>query len=334
MRFALDYSFARPTGEELAAAGIDFGIAYTGSGKPVPTTDYIADLLAHGVGFCFVGESYATRGFEGYSAGFVDAHYDDGQAQSRGYPAGCVIFRALADTSNVAGHEGQIAEYARGYRDGLVNAGGAYVAGGYGPKAACEAARPYMDWLWGVWTWGYGFGMCPDPPPPDASLYQDANRPPPLDGTDSNVIANPFIPYWRPAGTDPPPAQTGATPDMDAIIAPYLDGTSTLIVKSGDQILWDLHAPQWGGMLGILPNHPDMPYAVNGDGQPRNAVPIREVGADKIDEARAIAANALTGAGGGNPDKPIGAFTDEQIKAEVDRRVAAGDMTISGSLSA
>lgn len=207
LRLALDYSYARPSGQELADAGIVFAIAYTGQGKPVPTREYLDDLRAHGVGFAFVGESYATRGFEGYSAGFVDAHYDDNQAASRGYPAGCVIFRALADTSNVAGHEGAIAEYARGYRDGLADASGRYVAGGYGPKAACEAARPYMQWLWGVWTWGYGFGVCPDPPPPDASLYQDANRPPPLPETDTNVISDLGIPYWRPDGQPAPAPQ-------------------------------------------------------------------------------------------------------------------------------
>lgn len=120
---------------------------------------------------------------------------------------------------------------------------------------------------------------------------------------------------------------------MDAICAPLIDGTSTLIVKSGTQILWDLTGPQIGGDFGILPNHPDLGYALNGSGGARNAIPIRDVDYGKIEEARLDWYLALHPPTPGDPDKPITDYSDAQIKAEVDRRVAAGAMSLTGVLA-
>lgn len=332
-------SAVNPSPQELADTDCLFIGRYVGTPyqRYGVSRGYIDDCLGHNVGVLLIFEEWSNQFLGGYQAA-VDSCARMMDSWNRlGAPLDGSVLPAVVlvdpNPGIVSGNENALRDYARGWNDVLPF----NEFSGYGSRYGLDIAggvAPKMTRRWGVGTWGYGEGpggSLPDDVPAD--LIQHGNRGAPVANCDYNTVFRRDMGQW--GGPVPPPSWTGGSQgDMDAICAPLLDGTSTLIVKSGTQILWDLTAPQAGGFLGILPNHPDLGYALNGSGGDRQAIPVRDVDYGKIDDARKawfLTLNPPTGGGGGNPDKPIGSFSDQEIADEANRRVSTGDLKVTGT---
>ena len=113
MKNAVDYSYARPSGAELASRDLD-ALVYTGNARP--DQPHFDDLRNHGVAITFIQETTSTRSQEGYQAGVYDAQFADRRATERGYPLDAAIAYVVSDGSAYDPNYGgeNIAAYARG----------------------------------------------------------------------------------------------------------------------------------------------------------------------------------------------------------------------------
>lgn len=177
MKNAIDFSFARPSPQDIAAHGFDV-LVYTGPARP--DAGYIATCRSLGIGVTLIQESDPNRAQQGYQAGVNDAHYADSRADEVGYPSNCSIAYVVSDGS--AGDPnygaGNIAEYARAIRD---TSRRPYFW--YGNTYACNAALAGGGGL-GTWipsTWGSG-----------SLLVQEANIASPIPDTDLNTVRAPY----------------------------------------------------------------------------------------------------------------------------------------------
>lgn len=174
MRNAIDFSFARPTPEEVAAAGVDI-LVYTGPARP--DVGYIQAMRAAGVAVTLIQESDPNRSQQGYGAGVADAQYADSRADQVGYPTDCAIAYVVSDGSA-----------------GDPNSGGDGIAA-YGQGIAATSRRPFFFYgneyatsnamrgapgALGTWipsTWGSG-----------TLMSQEANIASPIPDTDLNTV--------------------------------------------------------------------------------------------------------------------------------------------------
>lgn len=238
MAVAFDFSGARPDPAEIVAAGGSGALAYLGSGKPRPDPGYIAALHAAGLWFVFIQESYASRAYEGYDAGAVDAHVAEADADAAGYPEECAIYVALGDTNrgDAAAHVAGIAEYARGFGDALRRP----VFGGYGSREAVDAAcaaQPKMQFRWTVETWGANFEGYDH-------IVQMANTPSPIADTDLDQTFQADVGQWpRPGGAPPaPPTPRSQEDDMDLYqTVVTANGAEFTVARGSEGHVWVIH---------------------------------------------------------------------------------------------
>lgn len=178
MRGAVDFSYARPSVQDLLAHELDV-LCYTGPARP--DKDYFDALRAAGIAVTLVQESDPNRSQGGYQLGVADAVFADQRADEVGYPKSASIAYVVSDGSarNPSSGGDQIAEYARG----VVETSDRPVFW-YGNEYATNAAMRGAPKSLGTWipsSWGSG-----------TLLTQEANTPSPIGDTDLNTVHAPY----------------------------------------------------------------------------------------------------------------------------------------------
>lgn len=148
----VDYSFGRPGGAALAAAGKAFAIRYiTGSGKALLAPE-VDNLHAHGVAIGLVFETTKQRPLGGRAAGIADAKAALAAATKLGIPVNRPIYFAV-DWQATSAQYPTILAY-------LVGAGtvlGLPRVGCYGHAALMDYLAAHgIAWLWQTYAWSGG----------------------------------------------------------------------------------------------------------------------------------------------------------------------------------
>lgn len=202
MRAAIDFSFARPSVQDLISHELDV-LCYTGSARP--DAGYFADLRAAGIAVTLVQESDPNRSQQGHGAGVEDARFADSRADEVGYPRSASIAYVVSDGSAGDPSSGgdQISEYARGVVETSVRP-----VFWYGNVYATDAAMSGAPNSLGTWipsSWGTG-----------SLLTQEANIASPIGDTDLNTV---HAPYGAWGHDTPTPANPFLEYQMDEFFA-------------------------------------------------------------------------------------------------------------------
>ena len=165
----IDYSFARPGGAAIRAAGFVGAVRYClypGDGGKGLTLAELADLRANGLAVALVFESTAQRPLAGRAAGVFDATIALRNLNTLGFPSDRPCYFAVDfDAQNV--HWAAIDEYFRGCASVLgVNRVGAY--GGYRTVLHLSDWR-LAKWCWQTRAWSWTAKL------PERHLYQCLN---------------------------------------------------------------------------------------------------------------------------------------------------------------
>ena len=139
MAEGVDYSWARPGGAALAAAGKSFAgrYLYPGGGKGLTAAE-VNDLHAHGVSVFTIFESSAARTLDGHWAGVADAQTAQGQLAACGLPSNQVVYFGV-DFDAVGGQMPVIDDYLLGAGT-ILGQGRVGVYGSYLVTTHCRAA--------------------------------------------------------------------------------------------------------------------------------------------------------------------------------------------------
>lgn len=134
----VDYSWSRPGGAALAAAGKSFAgrYLYPGGGKGLTAAE-VNDLHAHGVSVFAIFESSAARTLDGYVAGVADARTAQGQLTACGLPSDQVVYFGV-DFDATDGQMPAIDDYLRG-AGSVLGQGRVGVYGSYRVTTHCRA---------------------------------------------------------------------------------------------------------------------------------------------------------------------------------------------------
>ena len=153
MSEGVDYSWARPGGAALAAAGKAFAVRYlsAGGGKGL-TNGELADLHAHGIAVPFVYESGGQEALGGFAAGVASATAAQAEAVALGAAGQPIYFATDWDVTT--------GEYAAvdAYLAGAASVIGAGRVGLYGHADLMDHARTggHAAWLWQTYAWSGG----------------------------------------------------------------------------------------------------------------------------------------------------------------------------------
>lgn len=146
----VDYSYARPTVDQIKALGASWVARYLSPdpGKNLTQTE-AQTYLAAGLAIVLVWESTATRAQQGFTAGHNDAHAALAERAACGIPASVPIYFAVdTDTSWSA---------VEPYFAGAEQAVGVNRAGVYGGLQVVQgAANAGYRYLWQTEAWSHG----------------------------------------------------------------------------------------------------------------------------------------------------------------------------------
>lgn len=156
MTRGVDFSWARPGGAAIKAAGFGFVLRYVpypGDGGKGLTVAEIADYRANGLDIGLVFESTAERPLAGWSAGRADALQCDRSLLSLNAPGDLPIYFAV-DFDAQSSQFDAIAAYLRGAQQVL----GLMRVGVYGSYAVIEDAHTLGSaaWFWQALAWSGG----------------------------------------------------------------------------------------------------------------------------------------------------------------------------------
>ena len=197
----VDYSWARPGGAAIKAAGFDFAVRYIdypgANGKGL-TPDEMADLHGNGVAVCLVFESTAERALGGFTAGRVDAEMMRGALTVLGWPNDRPVYFAV-DFDAWPSHQHAIDKYLRGAAS-ILGAERIGVYGGYWVIKRCDE-NGSAAWFWQTYAWSGGDVH------PRNHIYQYRNGQT-LNGgeVDYNYAYGSDYGQWLPATAKPEPA--------------------------------------------------------------------------------------------------------------------------------
>ena len=169
MTEGVDYSFARPGGAALRAAGKSFAVRYVpyqgDQGKGLKA-DELADLQANGIAVALVWETTAGRMLDGYGAGVTDGTVALASAALLGFPKDRPIYFAC-DTDTTADQLASV----RNYLDGAASVLGRARIGVYGEYDVIDhcLGTGAATWFWQTYAWSGGRLH------PMAHLYQYQN---------------------------------------------------------------------------------------------------------------------------------------------------------------
>lgn len=152
----VDYSFARPGGAAIRAAGYEFVCRYlaSSSGKRISVVE-LQDLQGNSLGIVLVFEDYANQALNGQAQGVADAQEALGQANALGFPSDRPIYFAVDfDAADTPLQNNAI--YA--YLDGAASVIGANRVGVYGGfyvvKRCMENGKAAWGWQTIAWSGG------------------------------------------------------------------------------------------------------------------------------------------------------------------------------------
>lgn len=156
MAEGVDYSWARPGGAALKAAGKTFVVRYLyGDGQGGKGLDAVevTDLRAHGLAIAVVYESSANRALSGRAAGQADARAAQAQLAPVGLPTDLPIYFGV-DFDASASQQAAIDNYLRGVAD-VIGAARVGVYAGIGPIQRAQANQT-ATWFWQTYAWSGG----------------------------------------------------------------------------------------------------------------------------------------------------------------------------------
>lgn len=152
----IDYSWARPGGAAIKAAGKKFVVRYLfedGQGGKGLDAGELSDLLAHGLEIVLVYEAYAASMKEGRGTGIAHAQAAQREINRLGLPTNSPVYFA-ADWDASAGEQGAIDEYLRGAASviGLDRVG---IYGSADVMTRTMQSRT-AKWFWQTYAWSRG----------------------------------------------------------------------------------------------------------------------------------------------------------------------------------
>ena len=152
----IDYSWARPGGAAIKAAGKKFVVRYLfndGQGGKGLDGSELADLLANGLEIVLVYEAYAASMKEGRATGRAHAQAAQQQIEALGLPKNSVVYFA-ADWDASAAEQGAIDEYNRGAAEII----GVDRVGIYGSADVMTRTMQSgtAKWFWQTYAWSRG----------------------------------------------------------------------------------------------------------------------------------------------------------------------------------
>lgn len=155
MREGVDYSWGRPSGAALKAAGKDFVVRYLfddGQGGKGLDQSEIADLRANGIDIAVVYEEYANS-FRGREAGAAQAHRAQAALNHLDLPKDLPIYFAV-DWDSTPEDQAAIDEACRGAASvlGIERIG---IYGSFYVIERCKAADT-ARWFWQTYAWSGG----------------------------------------------------------------------------------------------------------------------------------------------------------------------------------
>ena len=150
----IDYSFARPGGSAIKAAGYGFACRYLSSstGKAL-TASELADLHNNGLTVVVVFEDTANQSLNGHAQGIADAQEALNQANALGIPNDRPIYFAV-DFDATAAQQAAIDAYLQGAAT-IIGANRVGVYGGFNVVSRC-AANGTAKWFWQTLAWSGG----------------------------------------------------------------------------------------------------------------------------------------------------------------------------------
>lgn len=200
MTLGADYSYARPGGAALKAAGVQAVGRYLATDSRGITAGEYADLTAHGIGLWLVYEG-ATQGMlGGFAQGVHDAQVAEQQIAAVGLPAGSTLYWA-ADYDIAPGSSSVAPTEA--YIDGWNTIIPAGRRGGYGGLWFLKYVhdKGKVERLWECGSTSFRHGVDPASVP---LTFQQTTLAPPVPGTDHNYIIDPAFastgaaaPVWK-----------------------------------------------------------------------------------------------------------------------------------------
>ena len=153
----VDYSWGRPGGQALAAAGKRFAIRYVPypgapAGKCLAPQE-MADLQAHGIAVALVFESTSGRARGGHDAGVQDGKWALAGRASLGIAADRPVYFAV-DFNTTPNDYPVIDAYLRGAAESI----GASAVGVYGEAALVDRMKALGSarWFWQTYAWSAG----------------------------------------------------------------------------------------------------------------------------------------------------------------------------------
>ena len=152
----IDYSWSRPGGAAIKAAGFEFVCRYCpypGDGGKGLTEDELADLHANGLGVVLVYESTAGRMFDGYPAGKFDAVRGLSAMRRLGFPEDRPLYFAC-DVDTQPEMLALVDDYLNGCAS-VLGVGRVGVYGEYDVVDHCWNAAS-ASWAWQTYAWSSG----------------------------------------------------------------------------------------------------------------------------------------------------------------------------------
>lgn len=152
----VDYSWSRPGGAAIKAAGFDFVMRYVdypGAGAKGLQRAEVDELHANGLAVGIVWETEANRVLAGYGAGVADAQASLAALHALGAPDSMVVYFAV-DFDAQPLHYPFIDDYFRG----CVSVMGILRVGVYGSFAIVEHCHEVgtAAWFWQTYAWSSG----------------------------------------------------------------------------------------------------------------------------------------------------------------------------------
>jgi hypothetical protein len=181
MALGADYSWARPGGAALRAAGVEAVGRYLASdGRGITAAEY-QDLTGHGVGVWLVREGGAAGMLGGAAQGVADAQVAVQQISAAGLPSNAVVF-AAADWDVSTAQFGACDDYMRGFASVIGVARTGIYGGLHYLNHAHAGGLAVAFWQAGATSWNQG-----EAPQMPINFVQTTDTPP-LPGTDYNII--------------------------------------------------------------------------------------------------------------------------------------------------
>lgn len=163
----VDFSWARPGGAAIKAAGFGFVLRYVpypGDGGKGLVDAEIADYRANGLGIGLVFESTAQRPLDGHDAGVIDGLSSGMASAAFGFPAGRPVYFACDFDAQPAQFPA-IDQYLTGVAS-VLGHDRVGIYGSYALLAHCQTAGT-AAWFWQTTAWSGGATF------PDRHLFQE-----------------------------------------------------------------------------------------------------------------------------------------------------------------